>query len=113
MWLVHTRSSHLVLAHQIRAFGADRHGVLGAYRQGAPGADQQPGCGSRLRSLRTESGMATAEYTTGLLGALVIAGILYKLSAGDDSFIAGLIEDILEQIQSFVRGLLNSWERIG
>lgn len=66
-----------------------------------------------VRRRLVESGMATAEYATGLLGALVIAATLYKLSVDDDSFFAGIFKSLYEHLQDAIRGMIRAWQRIG
>lgn len=61
---------------------------------------------------RNENGMATAEYAMGTLGAVVIAGILLKLSWTDNSIIERLITDILSRVYDIFGGVLKVWHRI-
>lgn len=60
-----------------------------------------------------ESGVATAEYVTGSLGAILFAVVLYRLSSGEGSFFLDLIESVLSQVHVVITELFNLGTKIG
>ena len=49
---------------------------------------------------RRESGMTTAEYTVGTLGACTVGGVLVKI--GQSEWFGDLVKDVLSKIPSIL-----------
>ncbi len=53
-----------------------------------------------FQAREAESGMTTAEYTVGTLGACSVAGVLLKLAQSE--WFGDLVKDLLEKIPSIL-----------